>query len=245
LLFARLEVPPGYERRDIHGSTLIARQDLAEALAGAMRERIELIAFARRVPGAREMQGRQTAYAITVSGTRVVVRRNHHGGALRKLTADIFVWPTAAPRDLAISIALRRMSILTPPVVAIAMHRVEAIFAAAEVVTEEIVGGQDFGAFLLSTLPGSDDRRKGWNAVEGLLAQLGRAGVRHHDLNVKNLLLRRNGDDLFDAYLLDVDRVKMNLTQREADAGNRGRLRRSIVKWRDTRGAKVSDAEID
>jgi hypothetical protein len=244
LLFARLDVPPGYERRDIDATTLIARKDLVDVLAANLRESRLLTDFARQVPGARAMQGRQTAYAIAVGGTRIVVRRNHHGGAFRKLTGGTFLWPTRAPHELKTSLLLRRLNVPTPPVVAIAMHRID-ITATAEVVTEEIVGGQDFGAILLSTPPEGDDRRKAWNAVRRLMKRLASVGARHHDFNVKNILLRRTDDDLFGAYVLDVDRIAMDYTRRDAYAGNRARLRRSVEKWRDTKGARITDAEIE
>ena len=64
-------------------------------------------------------------------------------------------------------------------------------------------------------------------------------------LNVKNILLRRTADDLFAGYILDVDRVEFDCSRRDAYAGNRARLRRSVEKWRDTRGATITDAEIE
>jgi hypothetical protein len=239
-------VPSGYERRDIARTTLVARRDVAEALAAAVAGHAELIQFAASVPGARALQGRQTAYAIPVGATGIngVVRRNHHGGLFRTLTGDLFLWPTRAPRELEISIALGRMGIPTPAVLGFAIYRRD-IGAVADVVTEEVPDSVDFGALLLATRPDSEDRRKGWNATRRLLKRLAAQGVRHHDLNVKNILLRRTADDLFAGYVLDVDRVEFDCTRRDAYAGNRARLRRSVEKWRDTRGASITDAEIE
>jgi hypothetical protein len=230
-------------RRDISASTLIVAKAHADTVAAALQEDGNLIEFARRMPDAREMQGRLTAYAIALpSGIRVVVRRNHHGGAFRKLTGDVFVWPTAAPLELEISLALGRLNIPTPVVIAIAIHRAGGIFATSEVMTLEIVHGEDLGARLLTTQSDSESRRRAWDAVQTLLAQLASAGARHYDLNVKNILLKGTVDGPL-AYVLDVDRVRLG--SREADAGNRARLLRSLLKWRDTRGAEVSDAEIE
>jgi tRNA A-37 threonylcarbamoyl transferase component Bud32 len=243
---SQLEAPPGYERRVIDRTTLIARRDVAEPLAAGVAARRELIGFAKDVPGAQPLQGRQTAYAIPIGseGVRGVVRRNHHGGAFRKLTGSLFLWPTRAPMELAISLRLRRLDIPTPQVLAIAIYRGD-VMARADVVTEEIPDSQDLGAVLLATQPESEDRRRAWNAVTRLMKRLASAGVRHHDFNVKNVLLRRMEDDLFGAYVLDVDRVAMDYTRRDAYAGNRARLRRSVEKWRDTKGARISDAEIE
>jgi tRNA A-37 threonylcarbamoyl transferase component Bud32 len=244
-LFPRLDVPAGYERRDFGPATLIARPDVVEPLARVMNTERELIEFAAKVPGARPLQGRQTAYGITLdSGPRVVVRRNHHGGAFRKWTGSTFLFPTRAPTEMQISLELRRLGVSTPPVVAIAIYR-EGILASSDVVTEEIAGSQDFGAFLLASRPESEERRSGWTAVGTLLATLAASGARHHDLNVKNILLRRTSDKGIVAYALDVDRVNLGLDSRDADAGNRARLLRSIEKWRDTRQLQVNDAEIE
>jgi tRNA A-37 threonylcarbamoyl transferase component Bud32 len=242
----RLSVPPGYERRDITRKTLVARRDVVDTLADAIVERQELIEFAERVPGARPLQGRQTAYAIPIgqTGVRGVVRRNHHGGALRRWTGSMFLWPTRAPRELEISMTLRHMDIPTPAVLAIALYR-DGITATADVVTEEVPNSLDFGALLLTTTPDSEDRIEGWNATRRLLNRLAAAGIRHHDLNVKNVLLRRTDEGLFGAYLLDVDRVEFDRSLRDAQAGNRARLRRSVEKWRDTRGARITAAEIE
>jgi hypothetical protein len=242
----QLDVPLGYERRDIARTTLVARHEVAEALAQAITADGELIRFAASVRGARALQGRQTAYAVPVGSTGIngVVRRNHHGGLFRNLTGDLFLWPTRAPKELEISGALARMSIPTPAVLAFAIYRHD-VGAVADVVTEEVPDSVDFGALLLATQPDSEDRRKGWNATRRLLKRLASHGIRHHDLNVKNVLLRRTADDLFAGYVLDVDRVEFDCTRRDAYAGNRARLRRSVEKWRDTRGATITAAEIE
>ena len=245
-MFPRLDTPAGYERREIGSATLIALPNVVEPLTAAMRTELELIEFAAKAAGARPMQGRQTAYGITLDGgARVVVRRNHHGGAFRKFTGSMFLYPTRAPKELEISLALQALKIPTPRVMAIAIYRGEFIEAWSDVVTEEIAPSQDLGAFLLATPLDSEDRRQGWTAVEALLGQLAAAGIRHHDLNVKNILLRRTDSQAFGAYMLDVDRVKLNLERRDADAGNRARLVRSLEKWRDTRGLKLSAAETE
>jgi hypothetical protein len=236
----RLQVPEGYERRDIGSGTLIARLEVVDALSAAMAGSA-LIEFAATTSGARPLQGRLTAYAIALAGgTRVVIRRNHHGGLFRAVTGSRFLWPTRAPRELALSLALARLGIPTPAVLGIAVYR-HGLTATSDVVTREVAPADDFGTLLLGTAPESAERLRAWDAVHSLLARLARANVRHHDLNVKNLLVHQAGDATA-AWLLDVDRVELD--QSGADAGNRSRLARSLRKWRDTRGAKVSDAEI-
>jgi hypothetical protein len=68
--------------------------------------------------------------------------------------------------------------------------------------------------------------------------------VRHHDLNVKNVLLASYGGGLT-AYLLDVDRVTFGVPgSAEISRGNVERLLRSARKWRDERGATFDEREL-
>jgi hypothetical protein len=242
-----VRVPRGYTRTNASGTTVVARADVLDGILAALNGGATLHAFARSIPSARAMHGREAAFAITFpgSGLPVVVRHNRHGGALRAITGDLFVAPTRAPMELDVSLELRARNVLTPAIVAYAVYPAGIGFARSDVVTEEIPDSQDFGSLLLATTPESEDRLKGWNAVKRLLKRLASARARHHDLNVKNVLLRRTADDLFAAYALDVDRVELDCTRRDAYAGNRARLRRSVEKWRDTRGAQVSAAEIE
>jgi hypothetical protein len=244
-------VPAGYSRADERSAVVIVRTDARDAMLAAYRAappaHPTLHGFAAAVPSARRLQGREAAYAIELplTGLPVVVRHNRHGGALRALTGDLFLAPTRAPAELAMSLELRARRVPTPAIVAYAVYPAAAGFARADVVTEAIPDSEDFGAVLLATEPGSDRRLKAWNAVRRLLKRLGSARARHHDLNVKNLLLRRTDDGLMAAYVLDIDRVALDYTRRDAYAGNRARLRRSVEKWRDTRGARISAAEIE
>ena len=242
-----MRVPRGYTRTVDSGAIVVARTEHLDGILTALRSGGTLHRFASQVPSARAMHGREAAYAIPLPGSDipVVVRHNRHGGALRALTGDLFVSPTRAPMELEICVELRARNVPTPAVVAFAVYPAGMGMARSDIVTEEIPDSQDFGSLLLATEPDGQDRVKGWNAVRRLLKRMASARARHHDLNVKNVLLRRTVDDLFAAYILDVDRVELDCTRRDAYAGNRARLRRSVEKWRDTRGAKISGAEIE
>lgn len=242
-------IPSGYERVDGGDALIVARRDVRPAIESAFRaapaDHPTLHGYAGRVPDARRFHGREVAYAITLPASiSVVVRHNRHGGALRALTGDLFLGATRAPRELEASLELHALGVPTPPVVAYAVYPAGPGLARSDVVTEEIDGGIDLGEMLLRTQPETDERRKAWNATTRLLRRMASAGVRHHDLNVKNVLLRPVADELFAAYALDVDRVEFDCARRDAYAGNRARLRRSVDKWRRTRGATITDAEV-
>jgi hypothetical protein len=87
-------------------------------------------------------------------------------------------------------------------------------------------------------------RERAWSATRALVRALNAAGARHHDLNVKNILIVPGSVGL-EAWVLDVDRVVFG----KADdplvrEGNAARLLRSARKWRDERGAVFDEREV-
>jgi tRNA A-37 threonylcarbamoyl transferase component Bud32 len=123
------------------------------------------------------------------------------------------------------------------------LEPVAVLFRRADVVTQEVERANDLSAYLATGTPAAE-REAAWAATRRLVLQMHEAGVRHHDLNVKNVLLARTGDDL-GAYLLDVDRVSFG---RPSDVRlferNVRRLLRSARKWRDQRGATFDEREL-
>jgi tRNA A-37 threonylcarbamoyl transferase component Bud32 len=243
-----LRVPAGYTRYDEPSAIIVARTDVGAAVQSAYRaapaDRRTLHGYASGVSGAIAFEGRATAFAIPLPSLpgRVVVRHNRHGGALRRLTGDLFVGATRAPRELDIALRLKRVAVATPTVLAYAIYPAFGTLSRSDVLTEQIGDSLDLGTALLATPAGSPDRDRIWGAVMRLLRRLAAAGIRHHDLNVKNILIRR-ADDERAAYVLDVDRIEFDCTRRDAYAGNRARLRRSIEKWRRLRGLTLADRE--
>jgi hypothetical protein len=88
------------------------------------------------------------------------------------------------------------------------------------------------------------ERAAAWEAARGLVARMNAVGVRHHDLNVKNVLLAPSPTGLR-AHLLDVDRVQLGEAgSAEVATGNAARLLRSARKWREERGATFDEREF-
>ncbi len=234
-----LQGPAGYTVLQVGRATALVREGLqgdAEALlAGG-----SLHAQAARVPGARALVGRDVAYAISlpVSGERVVVRHNRHGGLLARATGDRFLWPSRGPRELEIAGRLRAMGIPTPAVEIVAITAAGPLLVRCDVATAEVAHARDLSALLISDAL-VDQRTAAWPAVRVLLESLAAQGVRHHDLNVKNILIA-DGAGGPQAVLLDVDRVTFHSAGTAHVARrNCARLLRSLAKWRDLRGANV------
>ena len=246
-----MQVPTGYTRVREQGVTIVARDDaLAGVLAafrGAPDDARSVHGFASRVPDARRFQGRDVAYAITLPRTdiAVVVRHNRHGGLLRSITGDVFAGGSRTEMELLIARGLATLGVATPEVVGYALYPAFAAFVRSDVLTAEVPNARDLGGLLMETTPESEARQLAWDAAARLLRSLRTAQVRHHDLNVKNVLLRDTQDGVYAGYLLDVDRVEFGCNRNAAARANVARLIRSVEKWRDTRGLKVSAAEIE
>lgn len=236
-----MTVPAGFERLLLGHAIAVARSDFApdirNALVGADGTRATLHEFASRQVGARPLAGRGVAYALQLgpSRARVVVRHNRHGGWLAPITRDLFLSPTRAPYELEVSLSLKQRGVPTPDIVAYVLYPPGGILQRCDVCSVEIGGGRDLADVLCT---GDDAQRAAaLDATVALLATLANAGARHHDLNAKNILVAADR-----AWLLDVDRVTLDATG--AAAGNISRLQRSLRKWRDRFGARISEAQI-
>lgn len=235
-------VPPGYERLLQAHAVAVARSDLIPAirtaLVGSDGVRATLHDFAARSAGARALQGRGTAYATNLpGGPRVVVRHNRHGGMFAGITRDRFLAPTRAPRELETSLALRAKGIATPEILAYVLYPPGGVFQRADVASAEVPAGRDLAAVLARDT--GEPRKAALRATAALVAALSLAGARHHDLNLKNVLLAAG-----DAWVLDVDRVALGQSPEAALEGNLGRLTHSLRKSRSRLGLEVSDPEI-
>lgn len=236
--------PAGYLRVTIGRHDVVTCASLA-ADAHALLAKGTIYDAAAQDPGARPLQGRGVAYAITlpISAERVVVRHNRHGGFLAGLTGDLFFTPTRAPYELDVALRLAAAGVRTPVVLMYGITTAAIALRRSDVMTREVEGSRDLSSFLSATEP-TTSRAEAWEATRGLVRALDAAGARHHDLNVKNVLLSREGGELV-AHVLDVDRVTFGRPDSTSvRQGNARRLLRSARKWRDRFGAVFDEREI-
>jgi len=243
----RADLPAGFVRVTAGRCAAVTRAEFEEDARRLLLDGTLYEAAARDL-AARPLQGRGIAYSIAlpVSGTRVVVRHNRHGGLLAPITRDLFLPPTRAPLELVISERLRELGVPTPEVLMYGTGPAPFVFQRSDVVTREIVGGRDLSTFMQRESPAMT-RVQAWRATHTLLRTMTAAGARHHDLNVKNVLLAPlPPSDALMAYLLDVDRVTFgDRSSDEIRDANVARLLRSARKWRDERGAVFDERELD
>lgn len=237
--------PAGYTRFLQGSADVVALGACAEAVRRAVGAR-SLYDYAATHPNRRELRGRGVAYAVPLPDgeTRVVVRHSRHGGLLAPVTGDRFLPPTRAPHELRTALRLAEAHVPTPEVIAYATYPAGAMFRRSDVATREVVGGKDLGDVLARGGDG-EARTKALGATAELLRALERAGARHPDLNVTNVLIVATDGLPPRALVLDVDRVVFG--QRgdvRIGAANVRRLLRSAHKLRANGRITISDEEL-
>ena len=241
----RVPPPSGYRRFLIRGAEVVSRNDVLDAVRSALASG-SLYDYASHHPKARALSGRAVAYAVPLPGSdsRVVVRHNRHGGLFGPVTGDVFLAPTRAPYELDVSLKLESLGIPTPQVLAYAVYYAGGILRRSDVLTQEIPNSRDLSDVLVRE--GDVSRTAALNATAKLVGKLASVGARHHDLNVKNVLITTDVDGMPLALILDVDRVTfhapgdVSILERNLE-----RFVRSARKWRDRHGAMISESELD
>lgn len=236
-------LPPGFIRFHAGATEVVCADYLADAVRRAL-EAGSLYRYAEHHPTARALVGRGIAYAATLPGDveRAVIRHNRHGGLLASITGDLFLPPTRAPYELATSERLRRAGVATPTMLGYAMYPAAGLFRRVDVMSREVPDSFDLSAVLMD--PHRVSRRDAWEATRGLVESMTEIGARHHDLNVKNVLLRHAIQGGLEAMVLDVDRVEFVRPGPDVARANGERLMRSARKWRRERQALLTDADL-
>lgn len=237
--------PAGYTRFLQGTADVVALGACAEAVRRAVGAR-SLYDYAASHPGRRELRGRGVAYAVPLPDgeTRVVIRHSRHGGLLAPVSGDRFLPPTRAPHELRAALRLAESHVATPEVIAYATYPAGAVFRRSDVATREVVGGRDL-ADVLSRVDDAESRSTALVATAELLRALERAGARHPDLNVTNVLIVATDGSPARALVLDVDRVVFgDHGDARIGAANVRRLLRSARKLRSNGRITVGDDEL-
>ena len=185
---------------------------------------------ARRHPEAVVLRGRAPVIAFPCPGLgKVVIRPCWHGGGWGRLTRDLYFGPSRALRELTRSQTLRSKKIPTPEILAVLFYPA-GCFLRMDVVTSAIPESRDFVDFL-SSRPTPSQRKSSFAAIRSLFSKLRQHGVRHPDLNARNILLSHAAKNPWQAWLLDVDCVHIETPgDARIDTANRNRLLRSLFK---------------
>lgn len=238
--------PAGFVRVGVAPREAVVREREANDVR-AILAATTLHEWASRIHGANLYTGRAPAYGVALpsSGTRVVVRHARHGGLLAPLTGDLFAGAGRAPHELAMSSRLTAARVPTPAFVGYAVYPAWFGLARIDVLVEEVAGARDLANMVRDggmTPPLVE-------ATARLLAALARAGARHEDLNLKNVLISRASSPAGQpieptAYAIDVDRVSFGHPRVRTMEANIARLARSARKWRRGRELPVDEDQL-
>lgn len=227
------ELPAGFERREVDGATVVARSDLVEALLAAGVDDPE--ALARRAPSGhtgRAGLGRIELGAAGAAIVRPLVRGGLVGLVVRRRSLD----PGRALAELRLcaEASARGASVLE---VLAAVTRRDGVGYTHGLVTREVVAARDLLAALRAS-EGPRARGRALAAAGRAIRRLHDAGVDHVDLNLKNVLLRADGE----ALILDLDRCR--LTPGPASERVRQRnLLRLLRSWRKLAAAEARSVQ--
>ena len=238
-------LPPGFVVVHVGDAEAVARSTLATPVREALRAG-SLYGYAEHHPEAVVMRGRGMVYAVPLpdGGPRVVVRRSRHGGALARLMGERFLGDTRAPRELATSLHLQLLGIPTPRLVAYATYPDGPIFRRADVVTIEVTDANDLDAALVDAWT-EEERQHLLDATIRLFELMHQGGVRHPDINLKNVLIARDENDDLEALLLDVDRVWFDAPESpRAVEANFRRFARSAKKRARLHGTPIHQGDL-
>ncbi|MCO5171980.1 MAG: hypothetical protein M9894_37250 [Planctomycetes bacterium] len=197
---AWLEPPPGFTRVERAGAVLVVREGLADALVAAGIEDPE--ALVARSPAALVGRGRLARVDLGAAG-RAIVRPLLRGGLLGKLVRRVSFDRARALTELRVSAEAAARGAVVLDVLA-AVTRPTGLGWRHGLVTREVEGAIDLAA-ALAAYPGGRDRRRALRAAGAAVRRLHDAGVDHVDLNLKNVLLRPDGQ----ALVIDLDRCRL------------------------------------
>jgi hypothetical protein len=219
-------IPPGFITvRDRRGRLLVVRENLGTSLA------IEAVCD---LPGdASPYHGREQLRCLRLAdGERALVRSYRHGGIFRAATKGIFfTWPPRPLRELAISEELYHRGVPTVEPCGACVEPLWGPFYRGWFITRELTGARDLWETVSGSLVRGFDTAAILQAAADGVKVLHREGVYHSDLNLKNILVRRENGGL-KAYVIDFDKATLFLGRLPAPMAekNLDRLRRSAGK---------------
>jgi tRNA A-37 threonylcarbamoyl transferase component Bud32 len=167
------------------------------------------------------------------NGKRMVLRQYSHGGLMRAITGNLYLFGARSFRELAITEEVRSCGIPTILPIGAIHHRILFPFYQAYFLSLEVPRAMDLIQYFqeIGAHPSRENlslKRKTIRSVGLLIRQFHQAGFFHGDLQLKNILVA--GDQIM---LIDFDRSyrKQTLSIQER-MKNLLRFNRSVEKWK-------------
>ena len=182
----------------------------------------------------RTLKGRMPHPSIPLEdGKRVVLRQYSHGGLLRAITDNLYLFGSRSFRELAITEEIRSCGIPTIQSIGAIHHRIFSPVYQAYFLSLEVPHAKDLTQYFqdIGAQPSRENlslKRKTIRSIGLLIRQFHKAGFFHGDLQLKNILVA--GDQIL---LIDFDRSYRKPTLPIQNMmKNLLRLNRSVEKWK-------------
>ncbi len=226
--------PRGFKRITVGRAQILARPEAASWSRQAVEEYGSLYQAAR-ASARRTLHGRGPVPVVANpdgAGPPWVVRRYRRGGLMRSF-GDRFL-RLGRPRsfiELESSARIVELGFTTPRIVAAAVYP-RGVLYRADLVTEFVPHARTLADVLFGIHDPSDGRaagdtrREALTCTRDLITRLSEAGVRHKDLNARNILIAREEQHVH-AILLDLDGCRL---AGPGDSVNAGRLQRRLAR---------------
>lgn len=245
-----MTLPAGYEWVRTRGAVALTRASAREWVETTLCGGASLYDAACKMSRG-TMEGRGLVHVVaapTGEDQRWAVRRYLRGGWIRWLGGRYLRGGTPRPfQELAASVAALQRGVPTPAVVCAAVYS-SGMFYRGDLITEYVSGSRNlasvlFGVSTREPHEGVSHRIASVTAAGALIRHMASAGVRHPDVNAKNILLL--GDpEAPNAMLLDLDRCVISEPPATTSITPMyRRLERSFAKWERLTGLTMSTGE--
>jgi tRNA A-37 threonylcarbamoyl transferase component Bud32 len=193
-------VPPGFSRRAHAGASLVLRDDVADGLVAAGAAAPESL----RTRASATYEGRGRPFGVDVPGAgRVFVRQYRHGGALRRITGELYRGDGRFLAELSALVDAAKAGVRVAEALGVVSAPGGLGLRRGWLFAREVPGAVDVLTFLVRRPPPAR-RRAVLESAGRAIRALFDAGFEHPDLHLKNLLLAPDGTVL----VLDFDRVR-------------------------------------
>lgn len=220
--------PPGYRRWSGDRREVIAAEDAADAVAGALDRAPSLARWAADHSERTARGGRGVLHATRLGDVLAAVRHFRRGGWMEPLLGDRYLRRPPRPfRELAVSHTLREAGVRTPRIVAAVVMEARPGYR-ADLATEWLEPGHDLEALLRPGAYPAEIRRRALAAAGREIGRAHAAGLAHPDLQHRNLFVRPVGEE-WEGWLLDLDRARIDEPGSYAERAL-ARLERSLDK---------------
>lgn len=178
-------------------------------------------------PVPHDLAGRGAVHVLATERGQVVAKGASRGGLLAAFLPDLFLDGRRVQRGAALAEALASRGCPTPALVAGRVTRVLPLLHRLETATARVPGAVD----LLVALRGCDDPAPLAALAGRTLRRLHDVGLRHRDLQVKNLLVPAEGAEAALAVVIDLDGCSLGAAlSGQERAASLARFARSLVK---------------